>query len=719
MKKELYIERCHKNGIIGFDYSLLPNNIKKQSIFIICDKHGKFKSNPYHFSVGNTSCYKCKVNDKIKKRIIEKFGNKFDLSKIEYKNSISKLILIENGIEYYISYKYLMKLENTVLLKNVKKIYSEEFIKKFLVKHSNKFDYSLTEYKNSHTKIKIKCNKHDILFEQSPLLHLKSDICCPLCVKEYKSFNSPRNNGRSKFIELAKKLYKDKYDYSKVEYVNNKTPIIIIYDGEEYLQRPDSHLQGKSPEKEWKKNLGTTKFIEKSIDKHGLKYSYDCVSYKNHKDKVKIFCHNHGYFEQSPVSHLKGYGCPSCIESDGERMIRIFLTKNNILYEYQKTFKKCRNKLPLPFDFYLPDYNICIEFDGIQHKRPISFFGGIDAYNKLKINDSVKTNFCKENNIILIRLDNKNLIEDLLNNNIFKYNKLSQMEKNKKFIEKAMDIWGYKYDYSKIDYIDSKTPITIIYKSVEYKQTPTKHLQGKKCELSNNSLSRNEFIRRCEEKWGNRFDYTDTVYKNSYSKITFYDRFYDFLASQKASSHMEGHSYSISKDNFIKLANLASDFKNDYSSIDYKNLNSIIKIFCKEHGYFETRGYDHLKNRLGGSCKICSEYSMLKATLSFLKKHNINHYQEHRFDSLSLPFDFYIPSMRTVIEFDGIQHFQPVSYFGGIEAYEKLKVNDKIKNDYCEENYIDIIRIRYDQIDDIYQILWNSLKVHINRLRLN
>jgi hypothetical protein len=68
--------------------------------------------------------------------------------------------------------------------------------------------------------------------------------------------------------------------------------------------------------------------------------------------------------------------------------------------------------------------------------------------------------------------------------------------------------------------------------------------------------------------------------------------------------------------------------------------------------------------------------------------------------------------MRTCIEFDGEQHFYPVSHFGGIMAYESLKINDKIKNDYCEDNYINLIRIRWDQIDEISQILQRNLKYH-------
>jgi hypothetical protein len=69
--------------------------------------------------------------------------------------------------------------------------------------------------------------------------------------------------------------------------------------------------------------------------------------------------------------------------------------------------------------------------------------------------------------------------------------------------------------------------------------------------------------------------------------------------------------------------------------------------------------------------------------------------------------------MRTCIEFDGEQHFLPLSFFGGQEALDKLKINDKIKNDYCEDNYINLIRIRYNQIDDINNILYENLKNHI------
>lgn len=593
------------------------------------------------------------------------------------------------------------------------------FIQKSLKKHRDKFCYKEVDYKNIHKLVKIKCIKHNIIFEQTPNLHISSDHCCPICIREYKSITSPLRKNREKFIENAKKVFGDKYDYSKVNYINNKTPVVIIYNDVEYLQRPDSHLTSRCPELEWKKNLSTEQFIEKAIKVHGNKYHYNNVNYIDTKTKVKIICTKHGIFEQTPNSHLSGNGCSFCSESYGESLIRNYLEYNNILFEFQKSFPDCKNTNVLSFDFYLLDYNICIEFDGIQHKRPVDFFGGIDAFKKAKINDNIKTEYCEKNNIKLIRISNKKNIENKLSDIMSKYNKASQEEKNKKFIEKSETIWGYKYDYSKIKYIDSKTSVTIIYKGVEYQQTPTKHLQKKLCELSNNSLSRKEFIRRCVEKWGNRFDYTDTLYRNSYSNINFYDRHYGIYVSQKANSHMNGNLYNLSKENFIELSNINFKYKYDYSKIEYKGITKEVIIICKLHGEFITRAYNHYKNIFGGSCKKCDEYLFTKKVFHFLDKNNISNDKFHRFNDLPLPFDFYIPSIRTCIEFDGRQHFEPIEHFGGLEAYNNLKINDSIKNDYCEENYINLLRIRYDQIDNIETLLNNSLKLAIRNKQLS
>jgi very-short-patch-repair endonuclease len=93
-----------------------------------------------------------------------------------------------------------------------------------------------------------------------------------------------------------------------------------------------------------------------------------------------------------------------------------YLSRNGVIYEYQKKFDGLRNKNPLPFDFYIPDSNICIEYDGQQHFEPIDAFGGLESFNKLKDNDAKKDEFCEIRGIELIRISylNFDLIDSIL-----------------------------------------------------------------------------------------------------------------------------------------------------------------------------------------------------------------------------------------------------------------------------------------------------------------
>lgn len=102
------------------------------------------------------------------------------------------------------------------------------------------------------------------------------------------------------------------------------------------------------------------------------------------------------------TGHTMSCGCLN--KSKGEIYIEEILQENNINYIPQKRFEDCKNKRTLPFDFYLPNYNICFEFDGRQHSEPVSFWGGEKRFKDLKFNDSIKDTYCRENGINLIRI---------------------------------------------------------------------------------------------------------------------------------------------------------------------------------------------------------------------------------------------------------------------------------------------------------------------------
>lgn len=128
-------------------------------------------------------------------------------------------------------------------------------------------------------------------------------------------------------------------------------------------------------------------------------------TYIDQYTKIKYVCKICGHEGESlPNNLLRGGGCPECKMSNGEKKILKYLQDNTIKFKPQYTFTDCRNILPLPFDFYLPEFNICIEYDGEQHFRPVDFFGGEEGLEERQRNDIIKTQYCQNNNIRLCRI---------------------------------------------------------------------------------------------------------------------------------------------------------------------------------------------------------------------------------------------------------------------------------------------------------------------------
>lgn len=295
----------------------------------------------------------------------------------------------------------------------MKRLTTEQFIEKAKKLHSNKYDYSLTEYKNRRSEVKIICPIHGE-FTQIADYHL-TGRGCDKCGGTYTKTTK-------EFIKIANKIHNNKYNYSLVEYKNNfkKVKIICPKHGI-FIQSPSNHINHKSIypkcnniQRSENMTLTTNDFIEKANIVHENTYDYSLVDYKNSHKKISIICKKHGIFKQTPNNHLRGKGCSICNESKGEKIIKKFLKENGIRFIPQKRFKKCKNILPLPFDFYLPEYNTCIEYNGIQHYKVFDYFGGIEKFNKNEKNFNIKMNFCDENNIklIVIKYD-ENIIDSL------------------------------------------------------------------------------------------------------------------------------------------------------------------------------------------------------------------------------------------------------------------------------------------------------------------
>ena len=229
---------------------------------------------------------------------------------------------------------------------------------------------------------------------------------------------TPReSNGRWKqsnteeFIRKAKKIHGDKYDYSKVEYKNNSTKVCIICpEHGKFWQRPNDHISKKAGCPQCKGTHLYTKeeFIEKANKIHNNYYDYSLVKYINNKTHIKIICPIHGEFEQRPDKHLRGQGCPKCKKSHGETLIEKYLLENDIEY-------KSQYKIPIDvsinfsgkayIDFYLPNYNLFIEYNGEQHYINRPHFGNkYNDFERQSKRDIYVKNYCKENNIRLLEI---------------------------------------------------------------------------------------------------------------------------------------------------------------------------------------------------------------------------------------------------------------------------------------------------------------------------
>ena len=286
----------------------------------------------------------------------------------------------------------------------MKRLNNSIFIEKSNEVHNNRFDYSLVEYKNVRTPVKIICKSCGV-FVQLPWTHMKG-IGCVSCNYQTKDT----------FIEKSIVKHGYKYNYNNVNFVNNVSKVDIICDKHGvFRQSPASHISGSGCNicfRESKKS-NKVKFIEKSNKKHNLSnYNYDLVDYINNKIKVKIICNKHGIFEQYPKHHLNGCGCPMCNMSKGEVEIRNYLYNNDIKYESQKTFVGCSYKSLLRFDFYLPEHNMCIEYNGVQHYEPVEYFGGLDNFIICQERDNIKKEYCSQVNIKLLIIKYNNNIFD-------------------------------------------------------------------------------------------------------------------------------------------------------------------------------------------------------------------------------------------------------------------------------------------------------------------
>ena len=400
-KKERFILKVKNIHGDKVDTSKVEYVDSKTKVCLICPKHGEYWQTPAACVRGN-KCPKCsnetrgpkRENRMTTEKFIEKANEihkgKYDYSKVSYVDANTKVCIIcpEHGEFWQMPYAHL---NGQGCPKCVGKMMSQdEIIEKFNEVHSHKYDYSKVKFTKIKEKVCIICPEHGE-FWQRPDSHLKGSGC-PKC-KNTKIRNALMLS-KKEFVNKANYIHHNKYDYSKVNYVNNFTKVCIICpEHGEFWQLPTNHLRGKGCSQcNGGINYDTETFIQKANIIHNNKYDYSQTRYVNSHCKVTIICKEHGIFEQRASAHLLGQGCPKCgnIMSKAEDEI-MELLKGLECHQRNRDMLKGKE-----IDIFIPSLKLGIEYNGLfWHSEE---FGKDHRYHLDKLNE------CNEQGIKLIQI---------------------------------------------------------------------------------------------------------------------------------------------------------------------------------------------------------------------------------------------------------------------------------------------------------------------------
>ena len=391
------------------------------------------------------------MRKKTKEEVVEEFknvhGDKYDYSLVKYLNNRTKVKIkckihgvFEQSPSNHLKGKTCRKCSIILKAKNLSKSNSQ-IIFEFRKIHEERYDYSKVIYKGALKKVFIECKIHGI-FEMTPSHHLRG-FGCPDC-SEKSRYDTP------KIITKFRKVHGDRYDYSRVEFLNTTTKVkIICKEHGEFKQSPGSHLSGHGcPDCSGRFRYNTSKIISKFIEVHGDKYEYSKVEFTNTSTKVKIICKEHGEFLQTPSDHRQGYGCPDCAGNfryNTAKIVSAFKKIHGDGYDYSKVnYEGSHIKV-----------KITCKIHGIFEQTPTSHLSGRGCPD------------CGGR---------------------FRYD-------SDRIILKFREVHGSKYDYSLVEYTRSSNKVKIVCKDHGlFEQSPSNHLKGKGCPICNKGWSKEKII---------------------------------------------------------------------------------------------------------------------------------------------------------------------------------------------------------------------------------
>ena len=667
-----------------YDYSLVNYVGARTRVIIKCPIHGEFTQSPSNHLSGY-KCPYCSGKTKTTKQFIQEaivvHGNKYDYSLVDYVNSYTNVIIkcpthgeFPQNPSNHLNGKGCLSCYYESIMKT-----TEQFIKEAIAVHGNKYDYSLVDYVNSYTNVIIKCPTHGE-FPQNPTNHLKG-IGCQKCSIDKKRKTTEQ------FIQEARAVHGDKYDYSLVKYINNKTPVIIkCREHGNFPQLPDNHLNGCDcpfcAEKPGKKPKTTEQFIKEARAIHGDEYDYSLVKYINANTPVIIKCLIHGNFTQVPSNHLNGHKCFLCYGKEKkttEQFIKEAIAVHGNKYDYSLV------------DYVNSYTNVIIKCPthGEFPQLPVAHLRG-SGCSKCHYESNTKTTeqFIKEARAVhgnkydysLVKIINyhKKIIIKCPTHGKFPQTPASHIggkgcakcfyesrtKTTKQFIQEAIVVHGNKYDYSLVDYVNSYTNVIIKCPTHgEFPQNPIVHLKGGDCPKCAGFISKQQI---------KVFEFINSIYPNNVILEKYYDK----------------HSR---LDIVIPDLNLAIEFNGTFwHSIDRKPLNHLIKkqqyiknnhnlhiinIFEDEWNKKKTTVKNVLKAFIEPdlfTSKLINWYKLTDKVKHFFKTHSFENL-DNNLDSIVFGYDnyAYIVIQDNIIKFASKNYQEPTILKSLIDHYKK------------------------------------------------
>lgn len=395
-------------------------------------------------------------------------------------------------------------------------------------------------------------------------------------------------------------------------------------------------------------------FLKKLETKQPLalkSFNYDLLPEAFEYDsELSIKCNTHGVFIQKAYKHLSKATCRSCwLDKKGD--LRALTTEDFIA-------------------------------------KSKSRFGDKFVYDKTEYirKDIALTLTCPSHGDIVLTPDQHRWSKHGCPQCDYDIPRIIQKEK---VLDKAREIHGERYDYSRVHYenMDNKVEI-ICYRHGSFWQSLYDHTARTticpQCSREADKLTLEEFIQRSKAIHGDSYDYGKVKYEDAQTNVIitckkhgdFTQRAYSHLSGNKCKKcHIEENR--LSAEEFIKNAKEVHGNKYDYSKVRYTGNKKVVEIVCPDHGSFWQKPNSHVSGKNG--CRVCSESKGEQATAKCLDQYGIEYIREYRIENYRYRYDFYLPKLNIYIEFHGAQHYRPVDYFGGEKTFLKIQERDEEK----------------------------------------